>query len=182
MKTYFISGAVAVLTTFFAQASEANAIKWSELPRKVLSLHRANPNCSRDLEKAGAGFEPQRFEVKTQTVTGTLFLVPCASYAYQSSDQAFWQDQYTVNQVSVVESADGEGFTSTTELLNASFDPAKLQLATANRSRQLGDCGDTSASSLNEYGAFVLDELTFKACSDEEDPDSNWPVVYKRKK
>lgn len=125
---------------------------------------------------------PETFKIDEKT---QLILVPCIGGAYQTSSVGYLVTNKDQIKSVVVLAFDelSKSIQPSFDLTNASFDESTKVLSTFAKGRGLGDCGQSSLSSvkIDKWSGVqvITNEVRSKIQCDGE-VDTEWPVVFKQ--
>jgi hypothetical protein len=179
LKYTFFTLALALTSSAFALDPLEN------LPAKVAMVHKAlidNKTCQPDVYN--------KSEKYPLSPTINLFIVTCNVGSYQDYSRIYITESgdELVRQISLLSfnpqiNGQPKYLNSSLDWGGASFDPKSQNLYTHEKSRPVGDCGQSSISkiSIGKFGGFNLKTIEIRnkdKC--DNNVSSEWPIVYKQ--
>lgn len=168
------------MNSFFKKVSVISLLTASsfalEIPSEILAKHQvACPSFDADYMMT----EVYKLPKSEYGSANTLYILGCEMYAYNTMEKAYLANSYETKSVSVAEVTAAGDIYATDDLMGSNFDLQTLTLATFNKGRGLGDCGNSAEYKFDvNLEKFVLVEARSKQECDGE--DTEWPVVYKK--
>ena len=170
-----------ILALLFVSQSSMAVSPTEGLSANIKKFHEVvmATNCDLDLDFYAG---PETFKVNDQT---QLILVPCINGAYQTSSVGYLvtnQDQIKSLVVLAFDEL-SKSVQPTFDMTNASFDESTKTLTAFAKGRGLGDCGQSSVTSVktDKWSSVqvITSEIRAKIHCDGE-IDTEWPVVFKQ--
>lgn len=153
-------------------ALPAGELALSDIPADLVALDGARPD-------ACDGFDIVDFPFYAYPLgdNRTLFFLPCTGGAYNRFYSVYVSDGVTYERLDFATPSYRAGWQAEAGIWLESFDPATLELRSANLGRGLGDCGMRGLWRWNG-SMFVMLEYRLQADCDETVAPGEFPVIY----